>query len=180
MTKPSSGYCIILDPTYGYPAISVQLLRLIPLEKVSKLYFFESDILFRLNVLKAKVVDIPLPALYQDEESNLRITKVVLPFTMAHLRNTLKRIIYNYFLRDFNIASIELVGALLLILSGATFGLMKWVSGEMVGIAATPGTVMLAAMPILIGVQLLLAALAYDVASVPRDALHSVLENEGM
>ncbi len=99
---------------------------------------------------------------------------------MAHLRNTLKRIIYNYFLRDFNIASIELVGALLLILSGATFGLMKWVSGEMVGIAATPGTVMLAAMPILIGVQLLLAALAYDVASVPRDALHSVLENEGM
>lgn len=80
MTKFSSGYYNIFDPTNGYTAISSFALKKINLDKLSKRYFFESDILFRLNLINAKVVDVPMDAIYEDEESNLHIKKIVFPF----------------------------------------------------------------------------------------------------
>ena len=41
---------------------------------------------------------------------------------------------------------------------------------------ATSGTVMVAALPVLVGVQLVLAFLSYDLQNVPRDILHRRLE----
>lgn len=60
MTKLSSGYWDIFDPTNGYTAIHTDAIKHLPLNKISKRYFFESDILFRLNTLKAVVVDVPM------------------------------------------------------------------------------------------------------------------------
>lgn len=40
------------------------------------------------------------------------------------------------------------------------------------GVATPTGTVMLAVLPIVIGVQLLLAFLAYDIENVPRRRIH--------
>ena len=76
-TKISSGYWQIMDPTNGFTAIGRRALSAIPLDKVSDGYFFESDMLFRLNIARAVVTDVPLKALYGDEESNLRIGKVL-------------------------------------------------------------------------------------------------------
>jgi dolichol-phosphate mannosyltransferase len=168
LAKFSTGYWHTFDPTNGYVAIHASIVRLLPTEKIARRYFFESDMLFRLNVLGARVVDIPMHAFYGDEVSNLNPLREIPRFAVAHLRNFLKRIAYNYFIRNFSIASLELVLGLCLCLFGVVFGLANWNSRG----PATAGTVMLAALPIILGSQLILAFLNYDIQSVPRSTLH--------
>jgi hypothetical protein len=47
VAKASTGYWRVFDPTNGYTAIHATALRLIPLEKISRRYFFETDMLYR-------------------------------------------------------------------------------------------------------------------------------------
>ena len=109
VNKVSSGYWGVMDPTNGYTAIHRKALSLLPMEKLSKRYFFESDMLFRLGTLRAVVKDIVMDSKYEDEESNLSIRKVIVDFPPLYIKAFFKRVFYNYFLRDFNGASMELV-----------------------------------------------------------------------
>jgi len=168
LAKASTGYWDILDPTNGYTAIHADALRRLNARKISERYFFETDILFRLNLARAVVVDVPLDARYGDEVSNLKISRVIGEFAFKHARNAMKRVFYNYFLRDFTIASVELVAGLILVAVGTVFGAVSWAHSFASGAATSAGTVMLAALPIMLGLQLLLAFLAYDIARVPR------------
>ena len=172
MTKLSSGYWDIFDPTNGYIAIHADIVRHLPIEKISKRYFFETDMLFRLNVMRAVVVDVPMDARYGEEVSNLRISAVVGDFLAKHLRNFFKRIFYSYYLRDMSVASIELPAGVSLFLFGLVFGLSHWIESWRNGVPTTSGTVMLGALPVLMGLQLILAFLGYDIASVPHRPIH--------
>lgn len=172
MTKFSSGYWDLFDPTNGYTAIHADVARHLPFRKISSRYFFETDILFRLNTLRAVVVDVPMDASYGDEVSNLRISRIMGEFLAKHARNFMKRIFYNYYLRDLSLASMELPLGLVLLLGGGGFGLCQWLESAREGIATPAGTVMLAALPILMGLQLVLAFLGHDIASVPRRPRH--------
>jgi glycosyltransferase involved in cell wall biosynthesis len=167
LSKLSSGYWQVVDPTNGFTAMSASALRLIPLAKIQDGYFFESDLLFRLNLARAVVTDIPMPARYGSEVSNLRIGRIVLPFLLGHLRNLSKRIFYSYFLRDFSIASIQLVAGTLMFLFGLSVGIDAWSTSVSSGITATAGTVMLAGLPVILGFQLLLSFLNYDIQNQP-------------
>ncbi len=175
VTKMSSGYWDIFDPTNGYVAIHTQVLEQLPLEKVSRRYFFETDLLYRLYTVRAVVMDIPMQAHYNDEESNLRIRQVIGPFIAGHLHNMFMRILYTYYLRDFSLASIYLPIGLLLCTWGTLFGLIEWSELARLGMPASAGTVMLAALPVIVGFQLLLGFLGMDVANVPRTPLQSRL-----
>ncbi|MCA0242582.1 MAG: glycosyltransferase family 2 protein [Proteobacteria bacterium] len=166
MTKFSSGYWQLFDPTNGYTAIHRDVAGYLPFDKISQRYFFETDMLFRLNTLRAVVVDVPMEARYADEVSNLKIRRVLPEFLAKHARNTVKRIFYNYYLRDLSIASIELPLGIVLLAFGIGFGAYQWLRHSAIGVASA-GTVMLSALPILIGVQSLLAFLNYDIASTP-------------
>ena len=168
LSKISTGYWHSFDPTNGYVAIHASLIRLLPLDKISKRYFFESDLLFRLNILTARVVDVPMHARYADEVSSMRPLREIPRFAFSHMRNFAKRIFYNYFIRNFSLASLELALGALLLLFGVVYGFANW--GTVA--PATAGTVMVAALPIIIGFQLLLAFINYDIQSVPRIALH--------
>ncbi len=121
------------------------------------------------------VMDIPMDAKYENEVSNLRVSRIAGEFLWKHLRNFAKRIGYNYFLRDMSIASIELVLGLLLTVFGVGFGLHGWLLSAQTNVPATAGTVMIAAMPILLGMQLILSFIGHDIASVPRHAIHRLL-----
>lgn len=180
LTKLSSGYWDLFDPTNGYTAIHADVVRHLPFEKISRRYFFETDMLFRLNTLRAVVIDVPMDAKYGDEVSNLKISKIAGEFLFKHLRNFSKRIFYNYFLRDMSLASLELPLGLLLFISGCSFGLYHWISSVGAGVATSAGTVMLAALPVLMGAQLILAFLGYDIASVPRRPLHLLRRNRSI
>ena len=73
LTKLSTGYWNLFDPTNGYTAINSSVAARLPFEKISFRYFFESDMLFRLNTMRAVVVDIPMFARYGSEKSNLKV-----------------------------------------------------------------------------------------------------------
>jgi dolichol-phosphate mannosyltransferase len=176
VSKLSSGYWQIFDPTNGFTAIHAKLIARLPLEHISERYFFESDLLFRLNTIRALVLDIPMDAHYADEVSHLKIHQVVLEFGFKHCRNFCKRVAYNYFLRDMSAASLELVAGLLLMLFGGIFGATTWLESIQTSRAAPLGTIMLAALPLLLGFQLLLAFLSFDVNAQVRRALHLDLQ----
>lgn len=168
MAKLSTGYWYMFDPTNGYTAISASVARHLPMDRISNRYFFETDILFRLNTLRAVVVDIPMHALYGDEESSLRISRIFADFLKKHVRNFFKRIFYNYFLRDMSVASIELLAGSFLLGFGCLFGAYHWAKSLGQHTETPVGIIMFSVLPIIIGLQLLLAFLAFDIANVPR------------
>jgi glycosyltransferase involved in cell wall biosynthesis len=171
MSKLSTGYWNLFDPTNGYTAISSRVAERLPHRRISKRYFFETDVLFQLNALRCVVVDVPMDAVYEDERSNLRIRKVIGEFAFKHARNLASRIFYCYFLRDFTIASLFLIAGIGLLTFGVVFGGTVWYGSYRSGTAAPLGTIMVAALPALVGFQLLLAFVTYDVASVPSRAV---------
>ena len=162
LTKLSSGYWRVFDPNNGFTAISKKTLKLIPLEKIDNRYFFESDMLFRLNLVDAVVEDVAMPAVYQDEKSNLKLSRVIIEFPYKHSRNFWKRILYSYYLRDFNLASIELPLGISLVGLGSTLGIYSWIMGILTNTATPTGTLILIAMSVLAGLQFVLAFLSYD------------------
>jgi glycosyltransferase involved in cell wall biosynthesis len=172
LTKLSSGYWGVFDPTNGYTAIHCKVLRELPLDRLNDRWFFESDMLFRLNTLAAVVEDVPMDAAYGPEISNLHSQRVMWEFLRRHFVNLGKRIFYNYFLRNFSMASLQLLAGLALLLFGVVFGGVKWWESATTGVLVTAGTVMLAALPTLVGFQMLLSFLAYDMATQPRVPLH--------
>ncbi|MCV2359834.1 glycosyltransferase family 2 protein, partial [Paucibacter sp. TC2R-5] len=113
-----------------------------------------------------------MDARYEDEVSNLRIIDVVGNFLVGHMRNFGKRIFYNYFLRDTTAASLELVLGLAALFFGIFFGSYHWHRAFNTDVPTPLGTIMLAALPTMLGLQLLLAFVTFDVANVPRRAIH--------
>jgi len=175
VTKLSSGYWDIFDPSNGYTAISVPVLEKMPLYKIANRYFFESDMLFRLNILRAVVEDIPMDAKYGNEISSLKIYHVFFEFIYRHTVNLLRRIFYNYYLRDMSLASFELPLGILMLIFGLYYGFDSWSQASKAGLPATAGNVMISAVSLIGGLQLVLAFLAYDIASVPKLVLHTRL-----
>lgn len=171
LTKLSSGYWNLFDPTNGYTAIHRHALSQIDTDRLSRRYFFETDMLFRLNLARAVVVDIPMDAKYEDEISNLKISKILFEFVGKHVRNFGKRIFYNYFLRDMSAASFELSLGLLLLLFGAAFSIYHWAHSYALNTSTPTGTIVIGMVALLSGLQLVLAFVNHDVQAVPRRPL---------
>jgi glycosyltransferase involved in cell wall biosynthesis len=168
LTKISTGYWKIFDPNNGFTAISGKALARLPLHKLDPRYFFQPDILFRLNLIDAVIKDIPMPSIYNDEKSNLKVRLVLFEFPVKHLKNFFKRIFYSYYLKQFNLASLELP----LGVGFATAGLIRGFSALSIsnetGIPTAPGVVVLVAILLLAGLQFILAFLNYDINNEPR------------
>jgi glycosyltransferase involved in cell wall biosynthesis len=184
LSKLSTGYWDVFDPTNGYTAIHRGVLAALPFDKISSRYFFESDMLFRLGTLRARVLDIPMRAVYGDEKSSLSVRHAAAEFGIRHLRNLAKRIFYNYFLRNFSFASIELILGFVLLAFGSIFGVLKWMESASSGVTASAGTVMIAGVSLILGLQFLLAFLSFDMNSTPRESVWRLLaldaDSEGM
>jgi len=175
MTKLSTGYWDLFDPTNGFTAIHAAVAEWLPFTKISHRYFFETDILFRLNTLRAVVIEVPMGARYGAEVSNLKISRIIGEFLVKHIRNAVKRLFYNYYLRDVSLASIELPLGISLIVVGVLYGAYHWIQSAQVGVTTPAGTVMASALPILLGMQFVIAFLGYDIAAVPKRPLQGVL-----
>ena len=175
INKLSSGYWNIFDPYNGFTAIHAKVLKLIPMEKLNKRYFYEADILYMLSTIRAVVKNIPMDSVYEKEKSNLSVLNSLLTFPYLHSNRMVKRIFYNYFLRDFNIASLYLILGLFLSFFGIWYGIDSWIELSSKGAIASPGTVMIAAMPIIVGNVYLVGFLAYDMQDIPTDPIHSDL-----
>ncbi|MEA2820176.1 MAG: hypothetical protein QOJ86_2180 [Bradyrhizobium sp.] len=177
LSKLSSGYWRIFDPTNGYTAIHRAVLEILPLDKLVGRYFFESEMLFRLGTVGAAVVDVPMSARYSDEESGLKIRRIIGEFAWKHLRNVARRLFYNYFLRDFSVATFELVFGVVFVIFGLWYGLHAAFDSAARGDTTPAGTVAVAMISVILGIQLLLSFLAFDIARTPQRALHPILSN---
>ncbi len=176
LSKLSSGYWSIFDPTNGYTAIHRNALKALPLDKLAQRFFFESDMLFRLNIIRAVVEDVPIKARYGREKSNLSVSREIGKFFIYHMKNFFKRIFYTYYLRDFTVASIQLLIGAVLLIFGVVFGGNAWIKSIQSGQPATAGTVMVAALSVFIGIEFILAFFVYDYQFVPKNPLQSKLE----
>ena len=173
INKLVNGYWKIMDPTNGFVAIHKSALLLLPLNKIDNRYFFESDLLFRLGTIRAVVQDFPMDTKYADEQSGLNIKKVLLEFPPKYFIRFWKRIFYTYFIRDFNVGTIELLFGNILLFFGIIFGGIKWFSSVKEQIETPTGTVMIAVLPIILGFQLLLSFINYDINNAPTKPLNS-------
>jgi len=169
MAKMSSGYWSLFDPNNGFVAIKNSTLQNIALHKINDRYFFESDMLFRLNIIGAKVYDLPMKSKYANTgKSNLSPLKSIIPFFVFHLKNYFKRVIYNYFLRNFSFASINLILGIILISFSIFYGMHIKNFYIAIGEEVTPvGIVIMIYSALIIGVQFFLSFLNHDMASEP-------------
>lgn len=175
LTKLSSGYWQLFDPTNGFTAIQRDVLMEIELDSLAKRYFFESDVLYNLNQLRAVVTEMPMRAVYGDEPSSLSPIKVLGPFLKGNMRNFCKRLVYTYYVRNFSLASLELLISLPLILFGLSYGTVHWIHAHHSAVPAASGVVMAAALPVILGTQLLLSWLNYDVSNQPTQPIHPLI-----
>ena len=171
-SKISSGYWTITDPTNGFLAITSGAAKNIDLKKVRNRWFFESDMLFRLYIIRAVVVDVPMNARYGDERSNLKVWKVLPEFLWRHNINLLKRILYSYYVREWGPTSILGPSGFLLLIAGGILGLAFLGESSSTGVPATAGQVMISVLPIILGFQLLLTALSSDITNEPKTVLY--------
>jgi glycosyltransferase involved in cell wall biosynthesis len=178
MVKAASGYWQIFDPTNGYTAMHRCVWQNINKTRVARDYFFESSLLTEMRYINAVVEDVYIPARYQDEVSSMSIWKVLFSFPLRLLKATVRRFIYQYYLYNFSFGSLALILGMLFILFGFVWGIVYWRESQITGIPATTGTVLIAVLPIILGVQLLLQAISQDMAEIPRKPLQILLDNQ--
>jgi len=171
LIKAASGQWHVFDPTNGYIAIHRAALAALDLRKIHPRYFFESSMLVLLRRLDAVVEDVPMPARYGDEPSHLSIGSTLIEFPWLLLRYGLGRVLWQYFVADFNAVSLFLLCGAPLVSFGGLFGLYHWIDNYRHNILTATGTVMLAVLPLILGFQLFLQALVLDVQNVPRRPL---------
>ena len=171
LSKTATGYWNLFDPTNGFVAIRSEVLAQLPLNRVDKTYYFETSMLAKLYLLGAVVKDVPMPARYQSEVSNMLIHRILFQFPFKLLRTFIKRLILKNFIYDFTMASVYVLTGFPLLLCGLTFGIVKWIQYASLNIPAPTGTVMLPTLSVLLGIQLLLSAIEIDLRSVPKEPL---------
>lgn len=168
LTKAASGYWNISDPNNGYTAIRVDALRRIDFSRIHRRYFFESSMLIHLNILKAVVADVPLPARYGNEVSSLSIRRVLWEFPLNLACGFASRVYWKYLMLELAPQGLFLLTGTVLALFGLLFGAWRWYISLSTQVIQSTGTVMLALLPFLLGFQLILQAIVLDVEAVPR------------
>jgi dolichol-phosphate mannosyltransferase len=184
LTKAAVGYWKTFDPCNGYIALRTELLRAIPLEALHKSYFFETSLLAQLYLLGAVVRDVPMPARYGNEKSKLNISRILCEFPPKLVACLLRRIVLKNFIYDFSMESLYLLSAMPLLLLGMLYGGWNWWQYAVQGIGAPTGTVVIPAMLIMLGFQLLLSAVSEDLRAVPEvplcEPLAATSRNDGL
>jgi dolichol-phosphate mannosyltransferase len=175
LTKAATGYWNLFDPTNGYVAIRSHVLAELPLHSIDKTYFFETSMLANLYLLGAVVQDVPMPARYRGENSNLSIHRSVLEFPVKLMKIFFRRVILMNLIYDFSMASVYIMVGLPLLLFGLIFGISKWIKYATLGIAAPTGTVMIPTLSVLLAIQFLIAAIETDLRSTPKVPLSAPL-----
>jgi hypothetical protein len=176
LVKLASGYWNLFDPANGYVALRSDVLRRLDLAKLHRRYFFESGFLIQLGILRAVVRDVAIPARYGDEQSSLSIPRTLFGFPPKLLWGFARRIFWRHFVYDFTALSLYLVLGLPALVWGIVYGIVVWLEVLETQQDATAGQVMLAAMPIILGVQFLTQCFAFDIQNVPRQPLCGPLE----
>lgn len=175
LTKAATGYWGIFDPTNGYFAVRTEVLAQLSLDQIEERYFFETSMLANLYLINAFIMDIPIPARYGNETSNLSVRRALFEFPVKLLKTFIHRILLKYYIYDFSIMSLYIIIGIPLLSFGLLFGTIKWIDYASRNIPAPTGTVMLPTLSVILGIQIMLSAIEIDINSTPRKPLSSPL-----
>ncbi|HEX6087974.1 MAG TPA: glycosyltransferase family 2 protein [Thermoanaerobaculia bacterium] len=173
LSKAATGYWHCFDPTNGFVAIRADVLSQMPLKKIDPTYFFETSMLSHLYVLGAVVKEVPMPARYVGETSSLSITRALRQFPGKLVWSLIRRLVLKNFVYDFNLESFHILAGVPLLLLGMLYGGYHWWWYSSRNLAAPTGTVVLSALLITIGMQLLISAVNLDLQSIPREPINA-------
>lgn len=164
--RAATGYWRIGDPANGYTAVHARALERIGLEALADCFFFETDMLFRLNLVDAVVADVALPACYPGSGSSLRLRRVAPRFAAMTAGRCLRRLRAKYFTGPWNLGSVKLAFALVMIAVAAGLAGWQWAGADPSG-----GSDLAAAACLLTGLGFLAAAGLYDARRTDREPL---------
>ena len=165
LTKIASGYWHVADSQAGYTAISLPTLELLDLDRVYTRYGFPNDLLVHLNVVNARVRDVPSRPIYGvGERSGIRLRHVVPRISWLLFKGFWWRLREKYVIRDFHPLVFFYVLGLLMTLVGLGLGIAVTVLRFM-GNSITAATVVLIALLLIAGSQFTLFAMWFDMES---------------
>lgn len=180
VVKLASGYWRVFDPTNGYVSIRREALECLNWAWIADDYFFETSLLIGLHAARAVVRELPLQARYAGEPSSLRPWRLLGQFPGRLIKSLVRRVWYEYFQYDFGMVSLLLMIGCPLLMLGIGLGAWYWLRSIHSGTPATGGQVMLSALPILASLQMLIQALALDMASVPVKSEFGAVEPDAV
>ncbi len=173
LNRFSSGYWNIFDTTNGYLCFNSKLMDLLPIKKISKDYFFESDLLNWLYIIRAKVKDIPVKSIYNNEKSNINIFSVIIRFPILYFRNFFRRFFYEYCLRNPDMKFISFIFGLVSLIFGIVFSLNMWKTGAE-EVPSSSGTVGVALISLLVGINFISYFFFSDMSNYPKKNLTTI------
>jgi len=167
ITKLSTGYWELFDPTNGFIALRAELLSEIQFSKLDDRYFFETDLLFRAGIYDKIIVDFPMHAVYGNEVSSLRPMNELIHFSLKHIRLFIKRILYQYYILDFNPGSIFLLFGLINAVLSLSLAIYNLLTGIISAQPTTLGNQVIFLVLFVISLQLLMSFALYDSTQRP-------------
>ena len=165
LTKIASGYWHVADSQSGYTAVNLETIRMVDLERVYRRYGFPNDLLVHLNVWNRRVRDYPSRPIYGvGERSGIRLRKVIPRISWLLLKGFFWRMGQKYVIRDFHPLILFYMLGILLFGVGLLLGLVEVVL-RFAGNPITSATIVLVALLVISGLQLLLFAMWFDMES---------------
>jgi dolichol-phosphate mannosyltransferase len=168
LVKAASGYWGVMDPTNGFTAISVRTLQRLDSAALASRYRFESSMLVQLYRTRARLAQITMAPSYGEENSSLNVGKSLVEFPPYLFKSFVVRLVRSYFWEDFTPVFLFLFLGTILMTFGLVFGLYHWIAAALANRDASAGTVIVAALPFILGFQLWLQAFVLDMNNTPE------------
>ena len=168
MSKAATGYWHVADYQSGYTAISAPVLRELLQWKLYPRYGFPNDVLVKLNVLNARVADIPIRSIYRvGEKSGIKIWRVSPKIALLLWKGFWWRMWEKYVMRFFHPLVFFYTLGMAMLPTGLVFGLAL-VIARIAGAGVATTSAIFAAMLVTTGLQLLLFGMTSDQAQGER------------
>jgi glycosyltransferase involved in cell wall biosynthesis len=165
LTKIASGYWHVADSQSGYTAVALKTLEQLDLDRIYPRYGFPNDMLVHLNVLNARVRDVPSRPVYGvGERSGIKLRKVIPRISWLLLKAFFWRLREKYVIRDFHPLVFFYLGGLAMGLAGLGLGIALIVL-RILGHSITAATGVLVALLLIFGSQFTLFAMWFDMES---------------
>ena len=165
LTKIASGYWHVADSQAGYTAIGKSTLELLDLDRIYPRYGFPNDMLVHLNVINARVRDVPSRPVYGvGEKSGIRLGRVIPSISWLLSKAFFWRMREKYVIRDFHPLVFFYMFGLLFSLLGLALGVTVTIL-RIGGNELTVATVVLIALLLIAGLLFTLFAMLFDMES---------------
>ncbi len=165
LTKIASGYWHVADSQSGYTAVALGTLERLDLDRIYPRYGFPNDMLVHLNVVNARVRDVPSRPVYGvGERSGIKLRKVVPRISWLLVKGFFWRLREKYVIRDFHPLVFFYSFGLLMSVAGLGLGIALIVLRSL-GHGITAATGVLVALLLIFGSQFTLFAMWFDMES---------------